>query len=158
MKEREQFAYDKALLRTSGFGLIVMGLGLMGLVLGTVRWEANAPIMVVSVVSGVPLIVLGLIRLNKLGKTGVQVVVDRTGITVAERGPDPIPWAEVERCELVRGGRGGDWLRLRLRAGSAAAARLGRVKIDIHDHFLTGGALGLRRAIARLASQVPRDW
>lgn len=158
MTEREEFTYVKARLRAGGFLFIVMGLGLMGLVLGTARWEDNAPIMVVSVVFGGLSIVLGLIKLAKLGKTGVQVVVDRTGITIAERGPDPIPWAEVERCELVRGGRGGDWLRLRLRAGSATAARLGRVKIDIHDHVLTGGALGLRRAIARLAPQVPRDW
>jgi hypothetical protein len=135
-----------------------MGLGLMGLVLGTQQWEDSAPVMVVAVVLGVLMVGFGLIDLNKRGRTGVQVAVDRAGITVAEKGPDPIPWAEVERCEIVVGAKGASWVRLHLRPGSPTAARLGTTRVNIHDRILTGGARGLRQAIPRMAPQVPRDW
>lgn len=158
MSEREEFTFDRAQLSINGFGFILMGLGLMGLVLGTQRWEDNAPLMVVAVVAGVPLIVFGVIDLNRRGRTGVQVAVDREGITVAEKGPDPIPWAEVERCAFGQGPRGASWVDVRLHPGSPAAGRLGTTRVRVNDRILTNGAPGLRRAIARLAPQVPRNW
>lgn len=158
MTDREEFTYDKAQLGTNGIGFILMGLGLMALVLGTQRWEQNAPFMVLSVVLGVPLIVFGLIDLTRRGRTGVQVAVDRDGITVAAKGPDPIPWAEVERCDWGHGPRGATWVRLQLRQGSPAVARLGTTSVRINDRILTQGSPGLQAAIARLAPQVPRNW
>jgi hypothetical protein len=158
MTDREEFTYNQTQLRTNGIGFILMGLGLMALVLFTTRWEQNAPIMVVSVVFGVPLIVFGLIDLSRRRQTGVQVTVDRDGITVAAKGPDPIPWAEVERCDFVIGGKGATWVRLTLRWGSPAAARLGTTSVRIYDRLLTQGPPGLQVAIARLAPQVPRNW
>ena len=158
MTEREEFRFDKGQLGTNGIGLILIGLGLMGLVFGTQRWEDNAPIIVLSVVLGVPMIVLGLIELNKRGRTGVQVVVDGDGITDVRLGPDPILWDDVARCEWGRGQRGASWVCLRLRPGSPAAARLRKASVRINDRILTHGSPGLRNAIARLAPQVPRDW
>jgi hypothetical protein len=158
MTEREEFTYSTEALGRTGFGLIILGLFLMGLGLGATRWEENAPFMVLSVVVGVLLIVFGLIELNKRRRTGVQVVVDRQGITDIRLSPDPIPWDEVHRCEWGRGPKGSSWLRVVLRSGSQAAARLGKAQVNIQDAALTRGPDGVRRAIARLAPQVPRDW
>lgn len=158
MSERVEFSYNNEQLGRSGFGFIIMGLGLMGLVFGTTRWEDNAPLLVLSVVVGVPMIVIGLIELNKRRRVGVQVVVDGAGITDVRLGPHPIPWAEVERCEWGRGPKGSSWLRLILRPGSEAERRLGKNRVNIQDATLTRGPDGVRKAIARLAPQVSRDW
>ncbi len=156
MSEREEFTYDKARLTASGAFQIGLGLAVLGCLF--ILPQAVPPIIAVFVVIGGALVVMGLRELGKRGQTGVQVALDAEGITATRHGADPIPWTEVERCELGRAPRGRSWVRLRLRPGSQAAARLGTVKVNIYDHALAGGELGLRRTIARLAPQVPRDW
>lgn len=156
MTEREEFTVDKARLGTTGKFLIFLGLACLAVLF--LLPQAEAPIIVVFVVASAASIGLGLKDLLTRGQTGVQVVVDAEGITVLRLGPDPIPWAEVERCELVIAGRGTSWVRLHLRHGSPTAARLGTGKVSIHDMALIGGIRGVRQAIARLAPQVPRNW
>jgi hypothetical protein len=158
MSEREEFSFDKGQLGMNGFGFSIMGLGMMGLAFGTQRWEDDAPVIVLLIVLGVAMIVAGLIDLNKRRRTGVQVAVDREGIYIAERGPDPIPWTEVERLAYGVGGKGSTWVSLHLRPGSPTAARLGKTSLRVYDRLLTDGSPGLRQAIARLAPQVSRDW
>jgi hypothetical protein len=123
--------------RKSPFGLAVIGL----LVVGCGLWE-----------------------LLKLGNLGVKVMVDAHGITDLREWDAPIPWSAVERIDHIplrqalrhwktRG------LRLVMRTDPEASTSLSkRREVLIWEGELTGGAIDLRQAIARLAPQVPRNW
>jgi len=155
MTERAEFAFDPARLRASGLGMIFLGVLALAMIPAGV---AEGPVLVICVVLGLASVGIGVKQLHNRGKIGAQVVVDRDGITDIRISPDPIPWADVQRCEVGIGPKGSNWLRLVLRTGSATEARLGKSRVNIQDTQLMNGRLGVRLAIARLAPQVPRDW
>ena len=109
-------------------------------------------------------LVIGLWELAKLRDTSVMVAVDRDGITDFREMAGPIHWADVERIEHViirkaRGFRKPSGLRLVLRPGLQVAVRhQKRPEFTVWEGGLDGGALGLRRAITKLAPHVPRNW
>lgn len=157
MSERAEFQESQTLNLVFGVIFLGMAAGLVAWLFPTgvpiLNWDTTVLLLAIAAMVGV-----GLWSLWRLRKTGVIVVVDRDGMTDLRLMPDPIPWAEVERCELQVGFKGATHLRLVLRPDSRAAARLGKHKVVVNDLVLTGGARGVRRAIARLAPQVPRAW
>ncbi|HMO07679.1 MAG TPA: hypothetical protein PKD10_08530 [Paracoccaceae bacterium] len=157
MEQREVFRLNRA--QSLILGLMLLGIAVwMGFVtfpLGSRPMDINAWGLVVATAAFAG---GGLWFLARLRNTAVQVVVDREGITDFRVMPDPIPWAEVERCELYTGMKGGSHLRLALRPGSQAANRIGKTRVVVNDMEIEGGTRDLRQAIARLAPQVPRDW
>jgi len=157
MSERAEFQESRTLNLV--FGVVFLGMAGLWVVLlfptgvPTLNRDTTVLLLAIAAMAG-----FGLWSLWRLRKTGVIVVVDRDGITDLRLMPDPIPWAEVERCELQVGIKGATHLRLVLRPDSRAAARLGKSKVVVNDLVLTGGGRGVRGAIARLAPQVPRGW
>jgi hypothetical protein len=157
MAERAEFQESRT--QKLVFGVVFLGMAVVWVVIlfptgvSTLTREAAVLLLAIAAFAGA-----GLWFLSRLRRTGVVVTVDRDGITDLRLGPDPIAWDEVERCALVAGMRGVRHLRLILRPDSQAAARLGKRQVAVNDLVLTGGASGVRLAIARLAPQVPRDW
>jgi len=157
MAERAEFQES----RTQNLVLAVVFLGLAALFavvlfpsgIRSLTREATVLLLYTAAMAGV-----GLWFLSRLRRTGVVVAVDRDGITDRRLMPDPIPWAEVDRCGLRAGFKGVRHLQLILRPDSPAAARLGKSQVIVNDLVLTGGGSGVRGDIARLAPQVPRDW
>ncbi len=157
MDERAEFQESR--IQNLVFSVVFLGMAVLWAVVifpdGVTRWTRESVVLLVAI-AGFAL--AGLWFLSRLHRTGVVVVVDRDGITDRRLMPDPIPWAEVARCELQPGIKGGWHLRLALRPESRAAAQLGKQKVVVNDLVLTGRGRGVRSAIARLAPQVPRDW
>jgi hypothetical protein len=154
MNERVEFHAVRWLLLLPGLVLIGVGLRLATIAwpdVGAARSDTALPLLVV----GLLMAVFGLWSLTLVRRGGLQVAVDRNGITDYRLDLGPIPWARVARVEQAAGGRGAEGLRLVLRhpepeAGPGAAV--------IRGAGLKGGTAALQRAIARLAPQVPRDW
>lgn len=157
MDERAEF--EESRTQNLLFAIVFLGMALLWVVWlfprGIPAWNRDTVVIVLAIAA---MAGTGLWFLWRMRKTGVVVVVDRDGITDRRLMPDPIAWAEVERCELQVGLKGATFLRLVLRPDSPAAARLGRHKVLVNDLVLTGGSRGVRGAIARLAPGVPRDW
>ena len=157
MAERAEFRENRKLNLV--FGVVFLGLAALWAIIlfptgvPGVNRDTTALLLAIAAMAG-----FGLWRLSRLRRTDVVVVVDRDGIIDLRLIPDPIPWAEVERCALVVGMKGVRHLRLILRPNSQAAARLGKRQVAVNDLVLSGGGWGVRGAIARLAPQVPRDW
>lgn len=158
MTERAEFEIDRAAVGTGGIILVVLGLLVLSVPFWLPRFDTG--IAVLSTGLGLAIIGLGIYTFRHRNVTGVQVVVDRDGITDLRLSPDPIPWSEVERLGLtVMNGRFAPRLKLILRPGSPLiAARFRNGTVVINDTTLRGHTNGLRAAIARLAPQVPRDW
>jgi hypothetical protein len=172
MEDRVEFRRDHLLRLMRGLGFL--GIGAIFFLLwwdamyGTVTYgtrffppsRKEGSHVIVALVG----LVLGLWDLAKLRDTSVKVAVDRDGITDFREMAGPIPWADVERIEHViirkaRGFRKPSGLRLVLRPGLQVAVRhQKRPEFTVWEGGLDGGALGLRRAVARLAPQVPRNW
>lgn len=157
MDEREEFQESRT--QNLVFAVVFLGMAVVWVVIvfpdGVTRWTREAVVLLLAIAG---FVLAGLWFLSRLRRTGVVVVVDRDGITDRRLMPDPIPWAEVARCELQPGIKGFTHLRLALRPDSRAAAQLGRQKVVVNDLVLTGRGRGVRQAIARLAPQVTRAW
>lgn len=157
MAERAEFQESRT--QNLVFAGVSLGMAVVWVVIlfpdGVTRWTTEAVVLLL-VIAG--FVLAGMWFLSRLRRTEVVVVVDRDGITDLRLRPDPIPWAEVARCELQVGMKGITHLRLALRPDSAVAAQLGKQKVVVNDMVLTGRGRGVRGAIARLAPQVPRDW
>ncbi|ROU03777.1 hypothetical protein [Histidinibacterium lentulum] len=157
MTERAEFPENRTLNLV--FGLVFLGMAVVWWVLlfpsgvPTLTRDTTVLLLAIAAMAG-----FGLWSLTRLRKTAAVVVVDHDGLTDLRLMSDPIPWSELDRCDLVVGYRGVRRLRLVLRPGSPVAARLGRQEVIVNDLMLTGGARGVREAIARFAPQVPRGW
>jgi hypothetical protein len=158
MTERAEFEIDRGRVGTSGILLCVLGLLVLSVPFWLPRFDTG--IAVLSTGLGLAIIGLGILTFRLRNVTGVQVVVDRDGITDLRLSPDPIPWSEVERLGLtLLNARAAPRLKLILRPGSPLiAARFRSGTVVINDTTLRGHTNDLRAAIARLAPQVPRDW
>jgi hypothetical protein len=157
MIEQAEFSFDRAQLRTGG--LILIGLGLACACVPLILPASDPVITIVCLAVAAAVAGVGAKLLTDRARTGVQVVVDRDGITDLRLMPDPIPWSEVDRIGLTRGVDRIPRLRLILRPDSALAAqRFSSGQVVINDLVLTDNIRGVRGAIRRLAPQVPRDW
>lgn len=157
MTERAEFTESRT--QNMVFGIVFLALAALFWVVlfptGVPELNGNTAVLLAAIGGFAG---FGLWSLSRLRKTGVVVVVDKDGITDTRLMPDPIPWAEVERCELVTGFKGARFLQLRLRPDAPSAARLGKSKVLVNDLVLTGRGRGLKNAIKLFAPQVPREW
>ncbi|HEV2555643.1 MAG TPA: hypothetical protein VGV17_17955 [Bosea sp. (in: a-proteobacteria)] len=167
MEERVEFRRNPWHIFSVGIAFIAVGAALISWYWWKpviVRWDGSRSHQFGLAVIGLIGVGCGLWELLKLGNLGVKVMVDAHGITDLREWDAPIPWPAVERIDHIPLRQALRYLKtgglcLVMRADPETRLPLPRPReVLIWEGELTGGAIDLRQAIARLAPQVPRNW